>query len=158
MKKNKPVSAIDKLHQYTNALIAMIPHLDEERTQFKLKNILAMEHDVYKEMKKRGGDKHYPHFINSLKKADQKKSTFHNTALMNKIRYVADDRPAEEGQEVFIIKYEHGWCDGYLFDKVKTAKQSGGKWYYYVNILEAYGERLARHYEITIHHSRYMSY
>lgn len=141
-----------------NELTAMIPHLDEERTQFKLQNMPAMDHDVYKEMKKRGGDKHYPHFMNSLKKADQNKSTFYSTALMKKIRYIADDRPAVEGQQVSIIRYEHGWLDGAWIGKVKTAKQAGAKWYYHVTILEAYGEIVAEPYEITIHHSRDMIY
>lgn len=158
MRKNKPVLNIEKLHAVVNSLAEFIPTLDDERTQYKIEQTMKMDDDVTKELKKRNGDIHFKNFMNSMKKADVKKSNYHLTKLQNAIRFVRDDYPPEKGQDVSIKRYEHGWLDGAWSGKIKEVHgKPGSKRSYTVTIDEEYGKSCDP-FDVHIDHTRDLYY
>ena len=158
MKKNKAVLAIEKLHAAVTSLVEFIPTLDDDHIQYKIEQTMKMDSDVVMELKKRNGDIHFKNLINSMKKANLCKATYHANKLKNAIRYVRDDFPPDKGQEVSIKRYEHGWLDGAWSGKIKEVHgQPGSKRSYTVTVDEEYGNA-CQHFDIHIDHTRDLYY
>lgn len=84
----------------------------------------------------------------------------HRARLEKLFKLNANDRPAQKGQEVSIIRYEHGWIDGNWSGTVMNAYKQGECWSYSVRIEEMDEETLSgpEQFYVDIAHTRDLSF
>lgn len=96
---------------------------------------------------------HFENWVKSLQKGALDKALVHSERVLKQIRPTANDMPFEEGDNVAVIRYEHGWLDGEYEGVIKNAKIHNGIWNYTVKVTNAGGEN-TDNFEIEVNHTR----
>lgn len=83
------------------------------------------------------------------------KAIHHSKRLAKKCVAYANDYPFNVGDDVYVIRYEHGWMNGDMKAKViERTQNSGGVWIYVAMVYDEDGKNFVKDYKITIEHTR----
>lgn len=83
------------------------------------------------------------------------KAIHHSKRLARKCVAYANDYPFNVGDDVYVIRYEHGWMNGDMKAKViERTQNSSGVWNYLAMVYDEDGKSFVKDYKITINHTR----
>lgn len=151
-------SPIRELYVKMNELEKFIVSLNQKETQYSFDSEIKLSDEATDELKSRHGDIYFDKLLVAIKSADIQKSNQYLKRLKKAIRFVKNDSPAEKGQRVSVIRYEHGWINGNWSGTVQEIYGKLGCRYSYTVAVDEKDGDTCEPFEVYISHSRDISY
>ncbi len=144
-----------ELTQVKEIVKLMKSYLDEGKTnkQNQISKIgrLSKEVDV-KKLEAKHAKKGFDLMLNAFDKGFVDKALNHSVKVLRQLSPVANDFPFNVNDEVYVIRYEHGWMDGNMKAKIVEKFSRNGIWSYMAKVF--HDGQYDDEYVIQIDHTR----